>query len=35
MDEEMASIEANQTWRLSELPPGYRAIGLKWIYKLK
>ena len=35
MDEEMASIEANHTWRLCDLPPGHHAIGLKWVYKLK
>jgi hypothetical protein len=35
MVEEMASIEANQTWRLTRLPPGHRAIGLKWVFKLK
>jgi hypothetical protein len=35
MMEEMASIEMNQTWRLTQLPPGHRAIGLKWVYKLK
>ncbi|KAK1632622.1 hypothetical protein QYE76_006937 [Lolium multiflorum] len=35
MMEEMASIETNQTWRLTRLPPGHRAIGLKWVYKLK
>jgi hypothetical protein len=35
MMEEMASIEMNQTWRLTQLPPGHRAIGLKWVFKLK
>ena len=35
MDEEMASIIANKTWRLTELPAGHKAIGLKWVYKLK
>jgi hypothetical protein len=35
MLEEMASIEANETWQLTQLPPGHRAIGLKWVYKLK
>ena len=35
MDEEMASIVANKTWRLTELPAGHKAIGLKWVYKLK
>ena len=35
MAEEMASIEANQTWRLTELPRGHRPIGLKWVFKVK
>ena len=35
MGEEMASIVANKTWRLTELPAGHKAIGLKWVYKLK
>ena len=35
MDEEMQSIADNRTWELTELPPGHRAIGLKWVYKLK
>jgi hypothetical protein len=29
MLEEMASIKANETWQLMQLPPGHRAIGLK------
>jgi hypothetical protein len=35
MLEEMRSIEENGTWYLSELPPGRRAIGLKWVFKVK
>jgi hypothetical protein len=35
MLEEMRSIEENGTWYLSELPPGRRAIGLKWGFKVK
>lgn len=35
MLEEMASIEGNKTWSLVDLPKGHRAIGLKWLYKLK
>jgi hypothetical protein len=35
MMEEMARIEMNQTCRLTQLPPGHRAIGLKWVFKLK
>lgn len=35
MREEMASIEQNNTWRLVDLPCGHKAIGLKWVFKLK
>lgn len=35
MSKEMESIEKNNTWHLTELPKGHKAIGLKWIYKLK
>jgi hypothetical protein len=35
MTEELASIEENRTWSLVHLPHGHRAIGLKWVFKLK
>lgn len=35
MDEELASIERNDTWDLMELPTGKKVIGLKWVYKTK
>ncbi|KAD4584105.1 hypothetical protein E3N88_21706 [Mikania micrantha] len=35
METELASIEKNHTWELSDLPSGHRPIGLKWIYKIK
>ena len=35
MESELESIEKNKTWVLTELPPGHRAIGLKWVYKIK
>ena len=35
MEEELRTIEENRTWTLTELPPGQRAIGLKWVYKVK
>lgn len=35
MMQEMNSIEAKDTWKLTNLPPGQKIIGLKWIYKLK
>lgn len=35
MLDEFTSIEANNTWRLVDPPPGVRPIGLKWVYKTK
>jgi hypothetical protein len=35
MDKEIQSIEKNGTWSLSKLPAGHKAIGLKWVFKLK
>ena len=35
MEEELRSIEENRTWTLTELPQGGRAIGLKWVFKVK
>ncbi|KAK2451463.1 putative mitochondrial protein [Trifolium repens] len=35
MDSEIQSIEANDTWELVNLPPGVKAIGVKWIFKTK
>lgn len=35
MQDEMKSIEDNKTWELAALPTGHRAIGLKWVYKVK
>ena len=34
-EEEISSIFRNKTWDLVELPPGAKAIGLKWIFKIK
>lgn len=33
MDEEIESIEKNNTWELSKLPRGQISIGVKWVYK--
>jgi hypothetical protein len=33
MDEEMASLHANNTWTLEALPPGVKSIPTMWIYK--
>jgi hypothetical protein len=35
MEEEVDSIINNKTWSLEELPTSHRAIGLKWVFKLK
>ena len=35
MKSELESIEKNQTWTLTTLPPGRTAIGSKWVYRLK
>lgn len=35
MINELEAIEKNGTWKLTTLPPGHKAIGLKWVYKLK
>jgi len=35
MDEDIASIEKNDTWRLVRRPNRKKPIGVKWIYKEK
>lgn len=35
MNNEIQSIKKNKTWSLSKLPAGHKAIGLKWVFKLK
>jgi hypothetical protein len=35
MDEEIDSIERNNTWDLVDLPEGKKSIGVKWVYKTK
>ncbi|KAL2225453.1 UNVERIFIED_CONTAM: Retrovirus-related Pol polyprotein from transposon RE1 [Sesamum indicum] len=35
MDTELKALEANNTWKLSPLPAGKRAIGCKWVFKTK
>ena len=35
MDEEIRAIEKNDTWELTSLPKGHKAIGVKWVYKTK
>ena len=35
MNNEIKSIEKNQTWTLTELPVGAKRIRVKWVYKTK
>lgn len=35
MEEELTAIKENDTWELTELPIGRRAIGSKWVFKNK
>ena len=35
MEEEMRAIRDNETWELATLPAGRKAIGLKWVYRVK
>ena len=34
MDTELAALEVNQTWQLTDLPPGKVPIDCKYVYKL-
>lgn len=35
MQEEIEALHKNKTWELIPLPPGRKAIGNKWVYKIK
>lgn len=35
MKEELKTIEENETWELTSLPAGRKAIGSKWVFKTK
>ncbi len=35
MDEKIASLHANNTWLLEELPEGVKPIPVKWVFKVK
>ena len=35
MEEEMESMKLNYVWRLIDLPPERKAIGNKWVFKIK
>ncbi|PKI61876.1 hypothetical protein CRG98_017774 [Punica granatum] len=35
MKAELSALERNGTWVIADLPTGKKAIGCKWIYKVK
>ena len=35
MQEEIEALHKNKTWELVPLPHGRKAIGNKWVYKIK
>jgi len=35
MEDEIGALKTNETWYITDLPPGKTPIGCKWVYKLK
>ncbi|GKC95367.1 copia protein, partial [Tanacetum coccineum] len=35
MDSELEALEQNKTWTIEKLPPKKKALGCKWVYKIK
>uniref|UniRef100_A0AAV1U342 Polyprotein n=1 Tax=Peronospora matthiolae TaxID=2874970 RepID=A0AAV1U342_9STRA len=35
MKSEMKSLEEHSTWKLVDMPPGKKAVGWKWVFKIK
>lgn len=35
MKKEIEVVEKNDTWELTQLSTGHKAIGLKWVFKIK
>ncbi|KAL2901144.1 Retrovirus-related Pol polyprotein from transposon RE1 [Bienertia sinuspersici] len=35
MQQEITALEHNNTWVMSPLPPGKKALGCRWVYKVK
>jgi transposase InsO family protein len=35
MQQEIQALENNETWHIADLPPNKKALGCKWVYKIK
>ena len=35
MNEEMKSLQENNTWELVDHPPGKKPVGCRWVYTVK
>ena len=35
VEEEIRALEKNGTWKITELPPGKRPVGCKWVFTIK
>ena len=35
MQKEIQAFENNGTWLVTNLPPGKKALGSRWVYKIK
>lgn len=35
IDEELSALEENNTWTVTELPPGKKALNSKWVFRVK
>jgi len=35
MHREIEALEANGTWTIEDLPAGKKALGCRWVYKIK
>ena len=34
MQSEIKSLQDHETWKLVEMPPGKKAVGCKWVFKI-
>ena len=35
MSDEISALNKNRTWEISELPPGKKPVGCKWLFTIK